>query len=122
MTVKATCAVSHLRSPAAGGNPQSARQFDPHGPAAVISAVSPSACRNGIAVVGGARILTPVGHWTSSPRRELAHAAGVLWTYSPELYELLVLRCGMPLRQHGRFAADAMTGTLLPSEQPDIRP
>jgi len=52
----------------------------------------------------------------------VTHAADVLWTYSLELYELLVLRCRMPLRQPGRFAADAMTGTLLPSEQPDIRP
>jgi hypothetical protein len=63
-----------------------------------------------------------VWHWTSSPRRDLTHAADVRWTYSSELYELLVLRRGMPLRQHGRFAADAMTGALLPSEQPEIRP
>jgi hypothetical protein len=62
-----------------------------------------------------------VGHGHLRPAR-VTHAADVLWTYSLELYELLVLRCGMPLRQPGRFAADAMTGTLLPSEQPDIRP
>ena len=61
-------------------------------------------------------------HRTSSPRRDLTQAADVLWTYSSELYELLVLRRGMPLRQHSRFAANAMTGALLPSEQPEIRP
>jgi hypothetical protein len=63
-----------------------------------------------------------VRHQTSSPRRDLTHAADVLWTYSSELYELLVLRRGTPLRQHGRFAADAMTGALLLSEEPEIRP
>src|SRR5690242_9936808 len=30
MAVKATCEISHLRLPAAAGNPQFARQFDPH--------------------------------------------------------------------------------------------
>jgi hypothetical protein len=47
----------------------------------------------------------------------------VLWTYSSaELYELLVLRREMPLRQYGRFIADAMIDALLPSEQPETRP
>ena len=41
--------------------------------------------------------------------------ADILWTYSsPELYELLVLRRGMPLAQYGRFIADAMINALLP--------
>ena len=65
---------------------------------------------------------SPVWHWTSLPWRELIHAADVLWTYSSELHEVLVLHRGMPLRQHGRFAADAMISALLPSEQPDTRP
>jgi hypothetical protein len=68
-----------------------------------------------------ARNLAGAGHLRAGLSVE--EAGEIMWTYSsPELYELLVLRCGMPLRQHGRFAADAMTGTLLPSEQPDIRP
>jgi len=41
-------------------------------------------------------------------------AADVLWTYSsPELYELLVLRRGMPVAAYGRFVANAMTAALL---------
>jgi len=36
------------------------------------------------------------------PRRELIHAADVLWTYISKLHEVLVLHRGMPLRQHGR--------------------
>ena len=55
-------------------------------------------------VGGDARILTPAWHWASSHRRGLTHAADGLWTYSWELYELLVLRRGMLLRQHGRSA------------------
>jgi len=42
------------------------------------------------------------------------HAADVLWTYSSaELYELLVLRRGMPLKRYGKFVADAMITALL---------
>jgi hypothetical protein len=38
----------------------------------------------------------------------------VLWTYtSPELYELLVVRRGMPLEDYGHFVAEAMTAALL---------
>ena len=41
-------------------------------------------------------------------------AAHVLWTYSsPELYELLVLRRGIPLKAYGEFVADAMKSALL---------
>ncbi len=41
-------------------------------------------------------------------------AADVLWTYSsPELYELLVLRRGMPVATYGRFVANAMTAALI---------
>jgi hypothetical protein len=37
-----------------------------------------------------------------------------MWTYtSPELYELLVLGRGMPLKTYGRFVADAMIAALL---------
>lgn len=44
----------------------------------------------------------------------VAHAADVLWTYSSaELYELLVLRRGMPLKRYGRFVSDAMIDALL---------
>jgi hypothetical protein len=47
----------------------------------------------------------------------------VLWTYSSaELYELLVLRRGMPLDQYGRFVTNAMTDALLPSPPRDTRP
>jgi AcrR family transcriptional regulator len=57
------------------------------------------------------------------PGVTLAYAADVLWTYSSaELYELHVLRRGMPLEQYGRFVANAMTDALLPSEPPDTRP
>jgi AcrR family transcriptional regulator len=53
----------------------------------------------------------------------LAYAADVLWTYSSaELYELLVLRRGMPLGQYGRFVTNAMTDALLPGEPPDTPP
>ena len=47
----------------------------------------------------------------------VAVAADVLWTYSsPELYELLVLRRGMPLRAFGQFVARAMIAALLNSQ------
>jgi AcrR family transcriptional regulator len=68
-----------------------------------------------------ARRLHDAGHLR--PGVTLAHAADVLWTYSSaELYELLVLRRGMPLDQYGRFVANAMTDALLPSAPPDTRP
>jgi hypothetical protein len=63
-----------------------------------------------------ARRLHDAGHLR--PGVTLAHAADVLWTYSsPELYELLVIRRGMPLRQYGHFIASAMINALLPAEQ-----
>jgi hypothetical protein len=41
-------------------------------------------------------------------------AADILWTYSSaELYELLVVRRGMPVREYGQFVADAMAAALL---------
>ena len=44
----------------------------------------------------------------------VADTANVMWTYtSSELYELLVLRRGMPLKTFGRFVADAMIAALL---------
>jgi AcrR family transcriptional regulator len=72
-------------------------------------------------MTGNARRLHDAGHLR--PGVTLAHAADVLWTYSsPELYELLVLRRGMPLEEYGRFVANAMIDALLPSEPPDTRP
>lgn len=43
-------------------------------------------------------------------------AAGeIIWTYSsPELYEMLVLARGWPLKRYGAFVADAMIAALLP--------
>jgi AcrR family transcriptional regulator len=59
-----------------------------------------------------ARRLQRAGHLRSGIT--VARAADVLWTYSaPELYELLVLRRGWPLRRYGRFVADAMIDALL---------
>jgi AcrR family transcriptional regulator len=59
-----------------------------------------------------ARRLHAAGHLRSGIT--VAVAADVMWTYSsPELYELLVLRRGMPLRRYGRFVADAMITALL---------
>lgn len=41
-------------------------------------------------------------------------AAEVLWTYSsPELYELLVLRRAMPIKDYGRFIAEAICAAVL---------
>lgn len=68
-----------------------------------------------------ARRLHDAGHLR--PGVTLAHAADVLWTYSSaELYELLVLRRGMPVDQYGRFVADAMAGALIPTQRPDTKP
>jgi AcrR family transcriptional regulator len=59
-----------------------------------------------------ARRLAAAGHLR--PGITVADAADVLWTYSStELYELLVLRRGMPLKTYGRFVADAMIAALL---------
>jgi AcrR family transcriptional regulator len=44
----------------------------------------------------------------------MARAAEILWTYSsPELYELLVLRRGMPINNYGRFVAEAISNAIL---------
>src|SRR5258708_20017935 len=44
----------------------------------------------------------------------VARAAEVLWTYSsPELYELLVLRRAMPIKDYGPFIADPITAAVL---------
>ena len=59
-----------------------------------------------------ARRLAKAGHLRSGV--SAADAATVLWTYSaPELYELLVLRRGMPLEEFGRFIGDAMIAAVL---------
>jgi hypothetical protein len=59
-----------------------------------------------------ARRLHHAGHLR--PGLTLAQAADVLWTYSsPDLYELLVIRRGMPPEQYGQFIADAMINALL---------
>ena len=59
-----------------------------------------------------ARRFSAAGHLR--PGITVAEAANVLWTYSSiELYELLVLRRGMPLKTYGRFVADAMIAALL---------
>ena len=44
----------------------------------------------------------------------MARVAEVLWTYSsPELYELLVLRRAMPIKDYGRFVAEAISAAVL---------
>jgi AcrR family transcriptional regulator len=59
-----------------------------------------------------ARRLHAAGHLRSGIT--VAVAADVMWTYSsPELYELLVLRRGMPVKRYGQFIADAMITALL---------
>ena len=59
-----------------------------------------------------ARRFAAAGHLR--PDVSVAEAANVMWTYSSsELYELLVLRRGMPLKTYGRFVADAMIAALL---------
>ncbi len=60
-----------------------------------------------------ARRLHRAGHLRAGVT--VAAAADIMWTYSSaELYELLVLRRGMPVRRYGRFVADAMADALLP--------
>jgi AcrR family transcriptional regulator len=49
------------------------------------------------------------------PGITLEDATDVMWTYSsPELYELLVIRCGWNLARYGRFLAESMAAALLP--------
>jgi len=59
-----------------------------------------------------ARRFAAAGHLR--PGITVGEAANVMWTYtSPELYELLVLRRGMPLKRYGRFVAEAMIAALV---------
>ena len=47
----------------------------------------------------------------------LVEAVDVLWTFSsPELYELLAVRCGWSAQRYGRFVGDGIAAALLPSE------
>ncbi len=49
------------------------------------------------------------------PGISLAQATDILWTYSSaELYELLVLKSGWPLKRYGRFVGEALIAALLP--------
>src|SRR5690242_122580 len=59
-----------------------------------------------------ARRLHEAGHLREG--LSVARAAEVLWTYSaPELYELLVLRRAMPIREFGRFITEAICAAVL---------
>src|SRR5689334_8960818 len=50
-----------------------------------------------------------------APGVTLPAATDVMWTYSaPELYELLVLRCGWDLARYGQFIGQALAAALLP--------
>lgn len=56
------------------------------------------------------------------PDVTVAHAADIMWTYSaPELYDLLVVRRGMPLTTYAGFVSDAMAAALLPPADPPTR-
>jgi AcrR family transcriptional regulator len=60
-----------------------------------------------------ARTLADRGHL--KPGLTLEDATDVMWTYSsPELYELLVIRCGWNLARYGQFLSDSMMAVLLP--------
>jgi AcrR family transcriptional regulator len=60
-----------------------------------------------------ARTLADRGHLKSGITLE--DATDILWTYSsPELYELLVTRCGWNQIRYGRFLADSIAAALLP--------
>jgi AcrR family transcriptional regulator len=49
------------------------------------------------------------------PGTGLARATDILWTYSSaELYDLLVIRSGWPVRRYGEFIGDALVAALLP--------
>jgi AcrR family transcriptional regulator len=48
------------------------------------------------------------------PGVDASTARDVLWLYSaPEMFDLMVRRCGWTPERYGRFAADAMVGALL---------
>jgi AcrR family transcriptional regulator len=60
-----------------------------------------------------ARNLAAAGHLRDDVTVE--QAGEILWTYSsPELYELLVLTRGWPLRRYADFIVNAMIAALLP--------
>ena len=66
-----------------------------------------------VRMTANARRMSRAGHL--KPGLSVRAAADVLWTYSsPELYDLLVVRRGMPLAEYGRFVAAAMSAALLP--------
>jgi hypothetical protein len=49
------------------------------------------------------------------PGLTLEDATDVMWTYSsPELYDLLVIRCGWNLTRYERFLAESIAAALLP--------
>jgi AcrR family transcriptional regulator len=59
--------------------------------------------------------LAAAGHLRHDVTVEMA--GEIMWTYSsPELYELLVLTRGWPLRRYAAFIVDAMIAALLPPE------
>jgi AcrR family transcriptional regulator len=58
---------------------------------------------------------TLVDHGHLAPSLTLQDTTDVLWTYSsPEMYELLVLRCGWDLARYGQFIGQAIAAALLP--------
>jgi hypothetical protein len=60
-----------------------------------------------------ARTLADRGHL--KPGITLEDATDVMWAYSaPELYELLVIRCGWNLTRYGCFLAESIAAALLP--------
>jgi AcrR family transcriptional regulator len=60
-----------------------------------------------------ARTLADGGHL--KPGVTLQVATDVLWTYSsPEMYELLVARCGWDALRYGQFIGDSLAAALLP--------
>ena len=60
-----------------------------------------------------ARTLADAGHLRAGVTLE--EATDVLWTYSsPELFELLVLRCGWDAARYGRFIAEGLAAAVLP--------
>ena len=49
------------------------------------------------------------------PGVSLAQATDILWTYSSaELYDLLVLKSGWPVKRYGEFVGSALIAALLP--------
>ncbi len=72
-------------------------------------------------MTANARRLREAGHLRADIT--IGAAADILWTYSsPELYDLLVIRRGMPLDTYARFVADAMIAALLLPGLTDQRP